>query len=283
MARSRNIKPGFFKNEILSKLDAHTRLFFAGLWTVADREGRFEVRLEKLKAEIFPHEQVMIESCMTHLWDKQFIILYEVAGNRFGQINNWHKHQNPHHKEVSSQIPACDLEKVFNNQNELHVWLMHESCINHSRFKKNASSPLIPDSLNLIPDSLIPDTGYHSKDLSAPLEQTSKKGTRLPENWVLPKTWEDWALSEKPNWTIDDVRRVSDDFKDHWLSNANQAKGKKADWLATWRKWVRSPLNEINSGKFKTASERRMAVTDKSIAEWLGDTGSTIDGECSNV
>lgn len=128
----------------------------------------------------------------------------------------------------------------------------------------------------------------NSKDLSAPSAQTAKTGTRLPADWVLPKTWGDFALSEKPNWTVDDVRRVADDFKDHWLANANQAKSKKADWFATWRKWVRSPLNEIKSAKvtqFQTASERRMAVTDKSIAEWLGDTnsGNTIDGECVNA
>lgn len=181
MARSRNIKPGFFKNEILSRLDPHTRLFFAGLWTVADREGRFEVRLEKIKAEIFPHEQVMLDSCMIHLWDKQFIILYEVAGKRFGQINNWHKHQTPHHKEVPSQIPSCELEKVFSNQEELQAWLMHESCINHSRFKKNASSPLIPDSLNLIPDSRIPD----SLIPDAPKKQAAEYTDEFLEAWAI--------------------------------------------------------------------------------------------------
>lgn len=283
MARSRNIKPGFFKNEILASLDAHTRLFFAGLWTIADREGRFEVRLEKLKAEIFPHEQVMLESCMTNLWDKQFIILYEVFGKRFGQVNNWHKHQTPHHKEIASQIPCCEQEKIFNNQEELHAWLMHESSVNHSRFKKSASSPLIPDSLNLIPDSLIPDSGFPSKDLSAQNARPSKKGTALSAEWFLPKEWGEWALAEKPHWTADDVRRVADDFKDHWLANANQAKAKKSDWLATWRKWVRSPLSEIHSSagvKYQTADERRMASTDKAIAEWLGESsGDVIDGE----
>lgn len=136
-------------------------------------------------------------------------------------------------------------------------------------------------------ESTTPATG-ESKDLSAPSAQTTKKGTSLPADWKLSKEWGDWALSEKPAWTADDVRRVADDFKDHWLSNANQAKSKKADWFATWRKWVRSPLNEIKSAKvtqFQTASERRMAVTDKSIAEWLseGNEGSVINGECQNV
>ena len=44
MARSRNIKPGFFSNEHLAELDFATRLLFIGMWTEADREGRRELR-----------------------------------------------------------------------------------------------------------------------------------------------------------------------------------------------------------------------------------------------
>jgi uncharacterized protein YdaU (DUF1376 family) len=99
-------------------------------------------------------------------------------------------------------------------------------------------------------------TADKSKDLPAPpVQADSKKGTRLPSDWALPKAWGEWALSEKPQWTKADVRRVADDFKDHWLSNANQAKSKKADWLATWRKWVRSPLNEIKQSRGGVASQ----------------------------
>lgn len=83
-----------------------------------------------------------------------------------------------------------------------------------------------------------------SKDLSAPLAQTAKKGTRLPEDWQLSKPWGEWAASEKANWTTEDIRRVAADFKDHWLAKAGKD-AVKMDWLATWRKWVRSPLNEV--------------------------------------
>lgn len=114
-----------------------------------------------------------------------------------------------------------------------------------------------------------------SKDLSAPSAQTTKNGTRLPADWVLPKAWRDFALSEKPNWTEQDVRRVADDFRDHWLANANQAKSKKADWLATWRKWVRSPLNEIKraNGGRDLEAERRAFVGE----------GEIIEGEINHV
>jgi uncharacterized protein YdaU (DUF1376 family) len=99
-------------------------------------------------------------------------------------------------------------------------------------------------------------TADKSKDLSQPSATTkTKNGTRLPEDWVLPKAWGEFALAEKPQWSADDVRRVAADFKDHWLSNANHAKSKKADWLATWRKWVRSPLNDIKQSRNGVASQ----------------------------
>ena len=78
------------------------------------------------------------------------------------------------------------------------------------------------------------------ESLSPPSASTKQNGTRLPENWVLPKAWGEWALNERPDLQADDVRRIADAFKDHWLANANQAKSKKSDWQAAWRNWVRN-------------------------------------------
>ena len=39
MARARILKPGFFANELLADINPYGRLLFAGLWTLADREG----------------------------------------------------------------------------------------------------------------------------------------------------------------------------------------------------------------------------------------------------
>ena len=49
MARARNIKPGFFKNEFLAEMPCEVRLLFIGLWTLADREGRLEDRPKRIK------------------------------------------------------------------------------------------------------------------------------------------------------------------------------------------------------------------------------------------
>lgn len=106
MARSRNIKPGFFKNEILAELPAEARLLFIGLWTIADREGRLEDRPRKIKGELFPYEDRFdVEAMLDSLHSNCFIVRYEVENRKYLEIVNFVKHQDPHYKEKASEIP----------------------------------------------------------------------------------------------------------------------------------------------------------------------------------
>jgi hypothetical protein len=158
LGRARNIKPGFFKNEDLADLDCHTRLLFIGLWTIADREGRFENRPRKIKAELFPYESVDVESCMARLCSKQFLTMYEVDGEGYVEVANWSRHQTPHHRETASEIPPPSREKRKQKQRDAHAPAVHEPSISEASAKQVASCPT--DSL--IPDSLIPDSSARS-------------------------------------------------------------------------------------------------------------------------
>lgn len=106
MARSRNIKPGFFTNDELAECSPFARLLFAGLWTIADREGRGEDRPKKIKVLVLPFDDVNVDELLETLSSKGFIRRYKVDGDSYFQISNWAKHQNPHHKEIASVIPA---------------------------------------------------------------------------------------------------------------------------------------------------------------------------------
>jgi hypothetical protein len=109
VARQRIVKPGFFKNEVLAGTCAPlTRLFFAGLWCWADREGRLEDRPARLRAEVLPYDAgVDGEAMVAELTEKGFLVRYEVDGIHYLQIVNWHAHQDPHPRETPSEIPAC--------------------------------------------------------------------------------------------------------------------------------------------------------------------------------
>jgi len=150
MARSRNIKPGFFSNEHLAEVDFATRLLFIGMWTEADREGRLEDRPRRLKMALFPADNVDIEKMLADLDHLGFITRYTAGSFKAIQIVNWAKHQNPHVKEARSTIPPMpELEPCQEKNGASTVQAPDE----HGSFPADSLSL---DSGFLIPDSLPP-------------------------------------------------------------------------------------------------------------------------------
>lgn len=112
VARSRNIKPGFFTNDKLGELNPLARILFAGLWCHSDRDGRLLDRPKKLKAEILPYDKCDCDELLSTLQASGFIIRYAIEGNQYIQCVNFDKHQNPHVKEQASTIPAPDMSSA---------------------------------------------------------------------------------------------------------------------------------------------------------------------------
>jgi len=110
MARIRSIKPEFFRHEALFEAERETglplRLAFAGLWTVADREGRFKWRPRAMKLDVLPYDDVDFAAVLDQLADRGFVIRYEVGGDVFGAIPSWSSHQVINNRESESTIPA---------------------------------------------------------------------------------------------------------------------------------------------------------------------------------
>lgn len=139
MARSRNIKPGFFQNEELVELPFHTRLLFIGLWTLCDRAGRMEDRPKRIKMALFPADDIDVNESLDALQASGFLLRYEHDGSQYIQVISFEKHQNPHKDERASNIPPpCG----------------HGAPMVQPPSEQHANRA---DSLLLIPDSQIPD------------------------------------------------------------------------------------------------------------------------------
>lgn len=106
MARIRDLKPGFFRNETLAELPHWVRLLFQGLWGLADRDGLLEDRPKRIGADVFPYEpELPIHEGLSMLHAKGFIQRYEAGSFRGICIIEFAKHQKPHPKEASSSFP----------------------------------------------------------------------------------------------------------------------------------------------------------------------------------
>ncbi|MGF6764033.1 DNA-binding transcriptional ArsR family regulator [Paraburkholderia sp. GAS33] len=115
-------------------------------------------------------------------------------------------------------------------------------------------------------------TGAPSENAAVVSEtpKASAQGARLPADWVLSRTLGIWAAAEQPTWTPEHIRKVAAAFKDHWIAQPG-IKGRKTDWDATWRNWVRK------EGPMAGAVSRSPDAV--AGAWWESDAGITAKGE----
>lgn len=120
MARIRTIKPEFFFNERLAELESETglpiRLAYIGLWCQCDREGRFEWRPKRLKAQIFPYEDIDLSRVLHALTTRDFLVRYAVNGVEFGWIPGFLEHQVINNKERDSVLPEPNENNILTRE-----------------------------------------------------------------------------------------------------------------------------------------------------------------------
>ncbi len=109
MARIRSIKPDFFRHAELydaeRKAKLPLRVAFAGLWTAADREGRFKWEPRALKLDCLPFDDVDFSKVLDALWEHGFIAKYQVGSEVYGCIPTWKNHQHVNVRETPSKLP----------------------------------------------------------------------------------------------------------------------------------------------------------------------------------
>jgi len=109
MGRIRTVKPDLFKHEELAEAEFATglplRLAFIGLFTQADREGRFLWRPRALKTDILPYDQTDFGVVLDALATWGFVTRYSVDGREIGCIPSFLRHQVINHREAASVLP----------------------------------------------------------------------------------------------------------------------------------------------------------------------------------
>ena len=89
-----------------------------------------------------------------------------------------------------------------------------------------------------------------SKELITPTAPPRKKASRLPDDWRPDREYLEAAKLIKPDLTQEWFIQVAHKFKDYWIAKAGKD-ATKADWLATWRNWIR---REAENGKGGTGT-----------------------------
>ncbi len=81
--RIRTIKPEFFHHEGLFEAEMETKLplrvAFAGLWCIADREGRFKWEPRRIGVQVLPYDGVDFSRVLDALTTRGFVLKYRVG------------------------------------------------------------------------------------------------------------------------------------------------------------------------------------------------------------
>lgn len=99
MARKRSIKPEFFRDQALQMLElalplARPMLTYAGLWTLADRQGTFKWDSYSIGFDLLPSvETYHAELAINILADAGFLYRFEFGGHDFGAMPEFTAHQ----------------------------------------------------------------------------------------------------------------------------------------------------------------------------------------------
>jgi hypothetical protein len=125
MARIRTVKPQFFRHRKLFLAEQESglplRVAFAGLWTCADRAGRFRWEPEELKLDCLPYDDVDFSRVLDALFTRGFVVRYASGGKLYGVVPGFKDHQLINNRESESILPEPpdNTEQLIEEANEV--------------------------------------------------------------------------------------------------------------------------------------------------------------------
>ena len=111
--RTRQIKPSFFDNESLGDLAPLVRILFLGLWSLADREGLLEDRPRRIKAKVFPYDELDVDEALADGTLDHLASVYDAADDR---IRDGASHPGGRQGGLAAGVPGPDHQDIATPQ-----------------------------------------------------------------------------------------------------------------------------------------------------------------------
>lgn len=118
------------------------------------------------------------------------------------------------------------------------------------------------------------DTNLSIKPINEPINnkinKKSSKGTRLPDDFIMPDKWIVIAKEIRPNLSDLQLGEIANSFIDYWQAS-NSDTAIKRSWLAAWRYWIRNQKPNQNNIKQPKKQEPDFDSTD-----WINGVGDLL-------
>lgn len=272
MARSRTLRPGFFKNESLAELSPWHRLLFEGLWLQADRRGVLEDRPKRLKAEIFPYDDEITGAVVdAMLWDLAehrdgFVRRYDSHDGRpCLMVTKFKLHQNPHPDEKENELPAPESGRARSRtQVETQLIEIPRAAISNGSAVADHGGAVFSREHEKKEEGNQEVSNQVSREGESEGKPKRRPSRRVPADFDL--TDERLAFADSEGLGAIEARREFAKMRDHKFREPRE------DWDAVWRNWVRTavdrkPMGRPSNGTAQTAAARTMRNVEEFLEE----------------
>ena len=236
MARTRSLKPQFFKNDLLAECQPLARLLFSGLWCMADAEGRLEYRPLRVKAEVLPYDHCDVDQLVDELEQRGFVRRYTVEDVTILVIPKFLDHQRPHPKEPTESFPTEENVTAGNKFDRA----VNKSGTAGNKFVRavydcaSYPSPFNPSPFNPSPSN--PSVMEPDKSAALPKRQPQKDSI----SWDSVEGWSGITDADRTAWLIaypaatltTELAKASE-----WL-RSNPTKSKRSNWRKFLTGWL---------------------------------------------
>ena len=143
MSRIRTIKPELWASEQVISCSPLSRLLFIGLWNFCDDNGVHQASYIRIKAEVFPGDNLdinEIKNCINELINNGLIREYMAYDNSYWIVTGWKKHQRIDKPTYRHPLPQSDLKKIEDNSTTIRGGLKEQSLITRATVNEVSST-----------------------------------------------------------------------------------------------------------------------------------------------
>ena len=219
---NRILRDNILTSEAVASLDWAAEVFYRRLHSIVDDFGRHEAGHQLLRAKCYPLQTDSVRVADIARWmaacqKSGLILVYGVNGKQYLEVCKFGQQT-----RTASKCPPPPIDTPCEP-----LLAIDSKCL----------QTLSNDSLGVVVGVCVSEVEQGASPAAPPpAEPKEKRASRLPDDWTLPAEWAGWARNERPDLNPDAVAAV---FADHWRAKPGKD-GRKTDWLATWRNWVRN-------------------------------------------
>ncbi len=288
MARIRSVHPGQWTDDDFVTLSFPARLLAIGLRNEADDQGVFVWKPIQIKMKLFAADNVDVSSLLDELVAANQVCRFDAGGKPFGAIRNFRRWQRPEKPKPGYGLPDGLREYVGLPAVGPGSEAEERPPIDMDIDDPSPTDPRrVPDASPTDPrkspqrkeeGGRREDVGGEEPQKASPSSGRAKspdpRGSRIPDDWSLSPDLHDWSISEARA-PPDVIQHEVGKFRDYWRGKAGQG-GRKTDWDATWRNWIRKAMEDQQHGRRNgTGAPQRSYLA--GVAEFARDAGFVED------